>query len=153
MKKLLLIPLLSLVFVACDSKKGTFLETVNIKGDVPTAVEKFVKLVKDQGLTYFETIDHSKNAKDAGLRLKPESVVVFGNVQMGSKLMKCNPSMGLDLPLKMLFSTSYEGQTSLTYTNPEYWTLKHNIKNKNCLAIINKASIAMYDLANAMKSK
>ena len=153
MKKLLLIPLLSLVFVACDSKKGTFLETVNIKGDVPTAVDKFVKLVKDQGLTYFETIDHSKNAKDAGLRLKPESVVVFGNVQMGSKLMECNPSMGLDLPLKMLFSTSYEGQTSLTYTNPEYWTLKHNIKNKNCLAIINKASIAMYDLANAMKNK
>jgi uncharacterized protein (DUF302 family) len=153
MKKLLLVPLLGLLFVACDSKKGTFLETLNIKEDVPTAVKKFVKVVEEQGLTHFETINHSKNAKDAGLRLKPESVVVFGNVQMGSKLMECNPSMGLDLPLKMLFSTSYEGQTSLTYTNPEYWTLKHNIKNKNCLAIINKATIAMQNLADAMKNK
>ena len=153
MKRLLLIPLFSLVFIACDSKKATFLESINIEGDVPTAVAKFIKIVKDQNLTHFETIDYSKNAKDAGLRLKPESVVVFGNIQMGSKLMECNPSMGLDLPLKMLFSTTYEGQTSLTYTNPEYWTLKHNIKDKNCLAIINKAAFAMEDLADAMSKK
>jgi len=153
LKKLLLVPVIALTFVACDSKKGAFLETVNIKDDVPTAVEKFIKTINKEGLTHFETIDHSKNAKDAELRLKPETIVVFGNIQMGTKLMDCNPSMGLDLPLRMLFSTSYEGQTSVTYTNPEYWTLKHNIKDKSCLAIIKKANITMQSLADTINTK
>ncbi|RRS32624.1 MAG: hypothetical protein P794_00760 [Epsilonproteobacteria bacterium (ex Lamellibrachia satsuma)] len=156
MKKLLLIGLMGLIalsLVGCDNKKGAFLETVETQNDVPTAVNKLIAKIKEQKLTYFETIDHSKNAKDVGLRLTPETVVVFGNPNMGTVLMQCNPSMGLDLPLRMLFSTDYEGRTTITYTNPEYWSLKHNIKEKKCLDIINKASIALQDLAEAAAKK
>ncbi len=149
MKKTVLVALLGFALLGCENKKGAFLETVETKNDVPTAVAKFITIVKDKGLTYFETIDHAKNAKEAGLRLKPETVVVFGNPKMGTMLMQCNPSIGLDLPLKMLFSTNYEGRTSITYTNPEYWSLKHNIKDKQCLEIIRKANIAMQNLAEA----
>ena len=67
--------------------------------------------------------------------------------------MNCNPSMGLDLPLRILISTNYEGITSLTFTNPEYWSLKHNIKDKNCLAILNKAKIALTSLAQEAGKK
>lgn len=147
MKKLLFMTLFALILLGCDNKRGAFLETVETKHDVPSAVEKFIGLLKEQGLTYFETIDHAKNAKEVGLRLKPESVVVFGNPKIGTKLMQCNPSIGLDLPLKMLFSTDYEGKTTITYTNPEYWSLKHNIKDKQCLEIIRRANIAMQTLA------
>ena len=149
MKKFIFISLIGFALLGCENKKGAFLETVKTNNDVPTAVEKFIKIVQDQGLTYFETIDHAKNAKDAGLRMQAESVVIFGNPKMGTKLMQCNPSMGLDLPLRMLFSTDYEGKTTITYTNPEYWSLKHNIKDKKCLAIIRKANIAMQNLAEA----
>lgn len=149
MKKTVLIALLGFALLGCENKKGAFLETVETKNDVPTAVAKFITIVKDKGLMHFETIDHAKNAKDAGLRMKPETVVVFGNPKMGTKLMQCNPSIGLDLPLKMLFSTDYEGKTTITYTNPEYWSLKHNIKDKQCLEIIRKANIAMQNLAEA----
>jgi len=150
MKKLLLVTLLGLMLAGCDTKKGAFLETVETKNDVPASVEKLIGILKEKGLTYFETIDHAKNAKDVGLRMKPETVVVFGNPKMGTKLMQCNPSMGLDLPLKMLFSTNYEGKTTITYTNPEYWSLKHNIKDKECLEIIRRAKIAMQNLAEAV---
>lgn len=149
MKKLILIPFLALLLLGCESKKGAFLETVETNSTVSVAVEKFIKIVKEKGLRHFHTIDHAKNAKDVGLTLKPETVVVFGNPNMGTKLMQCNPSIGLDLPLKMLFSTNYEGKTTLTYTNPEYWSLKHNIKDKQCLEIIKKANIAMQNLAEA----
>ena len=67
--------------------------------------------------------------------------------------MNCNPSMGLDLPLRILFTTDYEGLTTITYTNPEYWSLKHNIKDKNCLNIINKAKMALDDLAKKAGEK
>ena len=141
------------MLLGCDSKKGAFLETVETQNDVPTAVAKLIATIKAKELTHFQTIDHAKNAKDVGLKLKPETVVIFGNPKMGTKLMECNPSMGLDLPLRILFSTDYEGKTTITYTNPEYWSLKHNIKDKKCLGIIKKAHIAMQNLAEAAAKK
>jgi len=153
MKQLLIISLFSFILVSCETKKGTFLETIQSQNDVPTAVAKLKKLIKEQGLVYFDTIDHQANAQNVKMNLKPETVVMFGNPKMGTILMNCNPSMGLDLPLRMLFTTNYEGLTTITYTNPEYWSLKHNIKDKNCLNIISKAKIALEDLAEKVAKK
>lgn len=153
MKKLLLLGLICFVLLGCDNKKGTFLETIESQNDLPTAVAKLEKLIKDQGLTHFSTIDHKANAQSVNMNLKPETVVVFGNPKMGTVLMNCNPSMGLDLPLRILVATDYEGKTTITYTNPEYWSLKHNIKDKNCLNILTKAKIALADLAKEAGEK
>jgi len=147
MRKLLLIGLVGFTLLGCDSKKGTFLKTVESENDHSTSVAKLEKLIKDQGLTHFNTIDHRANARNVNMNLKPETVVVFGNPKMGTVLMNCNPSMGLDLPLRMLFTTDYEGKTTIIYTNPEYWSLKHNIKDKNCLNILTKAKMALETLA------
>lgn len=153
MKKLFLLGFIAFVLLGCDSKKGTFLETVESQNDVPTAVAKLESLIKAQGLTHFSTIDHKANAAAVNMNLKPETVVAFGNPKMGTVLMNCNPTMGLDLPLRMLFATNYEGQTTITYTNPEYWSLKHNIKDVNCLDILKKAKIALGALAQEAGKK
>lgn len=152
--KYILILILTIFLVGCNkSKKGAFLETIESQNDVPTSVKKLKILIEKAKLTYFETIDHQENAKKVGMDLRPNSVVVFGNPKMGTVLMNCNPSIGLDLPLRMQFTTSYEGDTTIIYTNPEYWSLKHNIKDKNCLNIINKAKIALESLAQEVAKK
>jgi len=153
MRNLLLIGLIGFALVGCDSKKGTFLNTVESENDLPTAVAKLERLIKEQNLTHFSTMDHRENARKVEMNLKPETVVVFGNSRMETVLMNCNPSMGLDLPLRMLFTTDYEGKTTITYTNPEYWSLKHNIKDKNCLNILNKAKMALEALAEEAAKK
>ena len=153
MRKLLLIGLVGFVLLGCDSKKGTFLKTVESENDHSTSVAKLEKLIKDQGLTHFSTMDHKANALAVNMNLKPETVVVFGNPKMGTVLMNCNPSMGLDLPLRMLITTDYEGKTTIIYTNPEYWSLKHNIKDKNCLNILTKAKMALETLAEEVGKK
>jgi len=153
MKKWLIIGLTALIFTGCENQKGAFLETVASENNVPDAVHKLESLIKAKGLTHFATIDHAENAKKAGMRLKPETVVVFGNPKAGTLLMECNPSMGLDLPLRMLFTTDYEGKTTISYTNPEYWTLKHNIKDKKCLGIIKAIHITMQKLAAEAANK
>jgi len=153
MKRLFLLGLVGFMLLGCDSKKGTFLETVTSQNSQEASVAKLKKLIKEEKLTLFETIDHRANATAVKMDLKPETVVVFGNPKMGTVLMNCNPSMGLDLPLRILVSTNYEGITSFTYTNPEYWSLKHNIKDKNCLNIINKAAIALADLTEKASKK
>ena len=153
MKKLFLIGFIGLVLVGCDSKKGTFLESVESQNTHSISVQKLKNIIKEQGLTLFETIDHKVNATSVKMNLKPETVLVFGNPKMGTILMNCNPSMGLDLPLRILISTNYEGITSFTYTNPEYWSLKHNIKDKNCLSILSKAKMALSNLTEKASKK
>ena len=153
MKRLLLFTVIGFALLGCDTKKGTFLKTVQSQNSHEVSVAKLKKLIVEEQLTLFETIDHKANAAAVKMDLKPETVVVFGNPKMGTVLMNCNPSMGLDLPLRILVSTNYEGITSFIYTNPEYWSLKHNIKDKNCLAIINKAAIALADLAEKASKK
>jgi len=152
MRKILLFTLITLVFTGCENKKGTFLETFVSQNDHKTSVAKLENLIKAQDLVHFSTIDHQANAQNVKMNLKPETVVVFGNPKMGTVLMNCNPSMGIDLPLRMLFSTDYEGITTITYTNPEYWSLKHNIKDVNCLNILKKAKSALMDLAQKAAS-
>lgn len=153
MRKLLLIGLVGFALLGCDTKKGAFLETVESENNHSTSVKKLEKLIAEQGLTHFDTIDHKANAREVKMNLKPETVVVFGNPKMGTVLMNCNPSIGLDLPLRILITTNYEGQTSIIYTNPEYWSLKHNVKDKNCLNILNKAKIALQTLAQEAGKK
>ncbi len=153
MRKLLFIGLIGFALVGCDSKKGTFLETVKSENDHTTSVAKLEKLIINQGLTHFSTMDHRANARNVNMNLKPETVVVFGNPKMGTVLMNCNPSIGLDLPLRILVTTNYEGETSFIYTNPEYWSLKHNVKDKNCLNILTKAKIALAALAQEAGKK
>jgi len=152
MHKLVFGIILTVLLLGCDHK-GSFVKTIESQNDIHTAVEKFKNLIESKGLTHFYTIDHSQNASEVNMNLKPEILVVFGNPKMGTVLMNCNPSIGLDLPLHMLFTTNYEGLTSISYTNPEYWSLKHNIKDKNCLSIINKAKIALDALAEAAGKK
>ena len=37
------------------------------------------KLIKDQGLTHFSTLDHRANARNVNMNLKPETVVVLAS--------------------------------------------------------------------------
>jgi len=153
MKKIISFGFIVLALTGCDNKKGTFLEQVTSQNTHEVSVSKLQKLVKDEGLILFETLDHKANAKMVQMNLKPETLIVFGNPKMGTVLMNCNPSMGIDLPLRILVSTNYEGITTFTYTNPEYWSLKHNIKDVNCLNILKKAKIALSDLTDKASKK
>jgi len=153
MTKLFFTGVIGLALMGCDSKKGAFLETMTSQNDLATSVSKLENLIKEKGLTHFSTIDHKANATGVKMNLKPTTVVVFGNPKMGTVLMNCNPSMGIDLPLRMLFTTDYQGITTITYTNPEYWSLKHNIKDHNCLKILNKAKMALKNLAEEAGKK
>ncbi|RLA77293.1 MAG: DUF302 domain-containing protein [Epsilonproteobacteria bacterium] len=150
MKKVLLLVSLLLIFAGCENKKGTFIKTVQSPYTTEEGVKKFEEILEDKGLSVFQVIDHAQNAKHSEMELLPNTLVVFGNPKMGTVLMQCNPTMGMDLPLKMVFYTDYTGVSWISYTNPEYYTLKHNIKDKNCLAVITKANKALQTLAEAL---
>ncbi len=55
-----------------------------------------------RGLAVFARIDHAAGAREVGLELADEEVVLFGSPRSGTPLMQEDPRIGIELPLRML---------------------------------------------------
>ncbi len=150
MRKILPLLILALLFIGCENKRGTFINSIESRYPTAEGVKKFEKILEEEGLSIFQVIDHAQNAKNSEMELLPNTLVVFGDAKVGSVLMQCNASIGLDLPLKMLFTTDYDGKHWISYTNPEYYTLQHNIKDQKCLEVIGKVNMALQSLSGKL---
>ena len=114
--------------------------------DLPTTVNKLKTIIQKKGLTHFSTIDHQANAEGVGLDLLPESLVIFGNPKAGTTLMKCNPAIGLELPLRILIQTNDQDETIIHTSNLMSWQRKYNINQKRCLEILMKTQKTMDEI-------
>jgi len=72
------------------------------KKGVDETTQSIVQLIKDRGLEYFETVDHDKIAKERGIEIPPTKVILFEDSALISKLITCQQTTALDLPLKIL---------------------------------------------------
>jgi uncharacterized protein (DUF302 family) len=61
------------------------------------------------GNTIFAEIDQAAAAGEAGLHLRPTTLIVFGNPKGGTPLMDAFPLMALDLPLKLVVWEGSDG--------------------------------------------
>jgi uncharacterized protein (DUF302 family) len=61
-----------------------------------------VDAIERRGLTVFTRIDHAAGAREAGLDLEDEQVILFGNPQSGTPLMQDDRRIGIELPLRIL---------------------------------------------------
>ena len=64
--------------------------------------ERLIAAIEDRGLTVFARIDHAAAAREAGMELAAEEVVLFGNPRAGTPLMQADPRVGVELPLRIL---------------------------------------------------
>jgi len=92
-----------------------------ITKDSPLAIEatiaKLTGLLHARGMKIFAVIDQSAEARDAGLELRPTTLVVFGNPAAGTAVMEAAPLAAMDLPLKVLVWVD-QGQTRISYVSP-----------------------------------
>ncbi|MGO9488316.1 MAG: DUF302 domain-containing protein [Solirubrobacteraceae bacterium] len=86
-------------------------------GDADEVEGRLVKALDDRGVKRFARIDHAAAAREAGLELGEERVLVFGNPQGGTPLMLADRRVGIELPLRMLIWEDDEG-TKLGYNDP-----------------------------------
>lgn len=64
--------------------------------------KSLVEAIERRGLTVFARIDHAAGAREVGLELADEEVVLFGSPRSGTPLMQDDPRIGIELPLRML---------------------------------------------------
>jgi uncharacterized protein (DUF302 family) len=72
-------------------------------------MRRLTEAVQARGLTVFARIDHAAAAREAGLELADEQVLVFGNPQAGTALMQDDPRVGIELPLRILVWADADG--------------------------------------------
>ena len=65
-------------------------------------VSSLLTAIERRGLTVFARIDHAAGAREVGLELPDEEVVLFGSPRSGTPLMQGDPRIGIELPLRML---------------------------------------------------
>jgi uncharacterized protein (DUF302 family) len=73
--------------------------------------------IERRGQTLFAAFDHAAAAREAGLELDPELVLVFGNPRAGTQLMVGDPEIGIELPLRVLVYER-DGVVTLAHHDP-----------------------------------
>lgn len=95
--------------------------------DVATTADRLASALSSKGMTIFARIDHAAGAGAVGLELRPTVLLIFGNPKAGTPLMQCQQSVAIDLPQKALIWEAADGQTWLTYNDPQYLVKRHKI--------------------------
>ena len=111
------------------------LVTVSSAYPVSETLERLQAAIRAAGMTVFAVFDHAAGAKEAGLSLRPTTVVAFGNPAAGTKLMQMNQVAGLDLPLKILVWQDEANATRLTYNDPRWLAERHSLGDATALVI------------------
>jgi uncharacterized protein (DUF302 family) len=97
---------------------------------VEETVEKLKGVLQAKGITLFALVDHSGEAKKAGLKMRPTKLLIFGNPKAGTPVMLAAPSSAIDLPLKILIWEDAQGKVWITYNSPAYLQERHNLPSE-----------------------
>ena len=103
-----------------DTKMSEGIISRPSKYSVPETLHRLETLLTAKGIKVFALIDHSGEAKKAGLNMPPTQLLIFGNPKGGTPVMLAAPTAAIDLPLKALAWQDANGQVWLSYNDPEY---------------------------------
>ncbi|USH04717.1 DUF302 domain-containing protein [Grimontia kaedaensis] len=116
--------------------------------DVRTTTDRLIAAVRARGLNVISRIDHEDGARETGKDLRPSELVTFGNPNMGTPLMECSQTAGIDQPQKALIWEDDNGKVWLGYNNPNYVVKRHRLdKCDLALKKVEKALVTLAKLA------
>lgn len=114
-------------------------------------IDRIKKDVAAKGITFFAEIDQAKLAGDAGIKLEPSTLLIFGNPALGSQFMTSNPTAGIDWPVRLLVLQDKKGQVWTVYNDFGYIARRHGIKNR--AAAFKMASEVIASVTSSVKQK
>jgi uncharacterized protein (DUF302 family) len=111
-----------------DSDDGV----VRVRSAVPMAeaITRIKADIPSKGIKFFSEIDQSKLAADAGIKLRPSTLLVFGNPPLGTQFITSNPNAGLDWPVRLLLTQDDKGDVWAVWTDFGWIAKRHNITDR-----------------------
>jgi uncharacterized protein (DUF302 family) len=106
---------------------------VKVKSAYPLS-ETIARLKQDiakKGIRFFSEIDQSGLAANAGVTLRPSTLLVFGNPPLGTLFLASNPNAGLDWPVRLLVHEDEKGDVWTVYTDFAWIARRHRIADRD----------------------
>jgi len=124
---------LALILSPAATAKADDDGVVRIKSaySMPETIKRIIKDVADKGIMFFDEIDQSKLAADAGVTLRPSTLIVFGNPPLGTLFLTSNPAAGLDWPVRVLVYQDEKGDVWVNYTDFMWIAHRHGIMDRD----------------------
>ncbi len=119
----------------------TGLITVVSEHSFEETLKRLNSALQSAKMTVFAVIDHAAAASEAGLSLRPTTVIAFGNPAAGTKLMQVNQLAGIDLPLKILVWEDQAGVTKLTHSDPNCLAERYSLGTETASQIAGMAKL------------
>ena len=94
---------------------------------VDQTVEKLKSILQAKGVTLFALVDHSGEAENVGMKMRPNKLLIFGSPSAGTPVMLAAPSVAIDLPLKILVWEDAQGKVWISYNTPGYLQERHGL--------------------------
>jgi uncharacterized protein (DUF302 family) len=104
-----------------------------------------------KGIKFFSEIDQAKLANDAGIKLHPSTLLIFGNPPLGTQFMTSNANAGLDWPVRLLVIQDRDGAVWTVYTDFGWIAARHGITNRD--AQFKMASTVIASITSSVKSR
>jgi len=126
---------------------------VRVKSAVPMT-EAIIRIKADiaaKGIKFFDEIDQSKLAADAGIRLRPSTLLIFGNPPLGTQFITSNPHAGLDWPVRLLLTPDDNGDVWAVWTDFAWIARRHNIKDR--VAQFKMATMVVESITSTITTK
>lgn len=111
------------IFAANDNG----IEHLMSQSDFETVVEQLNAALEEKGFNLMATVDHAENAANNDLELPPTTTFIFGNPKAGTPMMRCQGSVALDLPQKMVLRETDEG-VRIEWNDPHYLAERHGLQ-------------------------
>lgn len=98
---------------------------------VNETIERLKEDIAGKKITFFTAIDQSRLAAEAGIDLRPSTLLIFGNPALGTQFITANPNAGLDWPVRLLVSQDADGEVWVAYTDFGWIARRHGITERD----------------------
>jgi uncharacterized protein (DUF302 family) len=127
-------------------RRAEGIEMVESDAGVAETVRRIERLVEQQRpLSIAFRLDHARNARRVGMRLRPTVLLALANPALGTPLMQSARTVGIDLPQRVLVFEDAAGRTFVAYNDPRYLADRHGIEGRD--DVIARVSTALGGLA------
>jgi uncharacterized protein (DUF302 family) len=97
---------------------------------VGETIDRLVAILQAKNITIFARIDQQIEAEKVGLSLRPIQLLLFGSPKAGTPLMVAEPTIALDLPLKVVAWEAADGKVYLSYNDALYLQQRYSLSDE-----------------------
>jgi uncharacterized protein (DUF302 family) len=117
---------------------------------VEESIARMKQDIAAKGILFFQAVDQARLAASAGIKLRPSTLLEFGNPPLGVQFLTASASSGLDWPVRLLVYEDDSGAVWAAWTDFAWIAKRHGITTRD--AQFRMASSVVDSIASTIRA-